>query len=345
MISLVRIACAACLAFIALTPHSVANAAEAPEQAVIHGSGCGDPLKISAISRSGEIEKSRSIVKGKPGFQLTARAVSTDDQQILFTSYDCDTNEQTLYRQFLGRRPTAEALMALPRDWWFVGVTWDIARGAPAVLIRDPGFSYFLQVQDPSGWSTVWSGSRADFDGKFPDDLVSRSGYEFLIVADDLGGEWAQFRVNTSGKFRPYMNKELTGPGRMNEIADGAPLGRNKSLIGEDGSYICDWSARGTIQDAITQGKCTPVIGGAGFYGVLAKSEYPKDWLFTYGGLGSTMRHEFECVGETIVSCGSPVVGKRERSTLSGSGFAYVDLGTDGTRIKTKFKKLGASTI
>ncbi len=118
----------------------------------------------------------------------------------------------------------------------------------------------------------------------------------------------------------------------------------NDLFIGQDGSYICDWSARGTIQDALNQSKCTTVVGGAGWYGVGVVGDYPKQWLITYDFTDT--RHEFECVGgRTVFSCGSPVMGERGTSTLRGSGFAYVYFGEVDRSIKTKFKNLGASNI
>ena len=321
-----------------------AMASTQPYQAVIHGSGCGDPIKISALDQKGQVTSQRTLVRGKPGFQLSAKAVSTDDTQLLFTSYDCTNKNHTLYRQYFGRRPVAQPLMTLPVGWWMEGVAWDIARGTPAVLIRDPDFNYQLQALLGGGWTTLWAGNRASFGGKFPDDLESRSGYEYLIVGDDLGGAWSMWRLSTSGSFSGFLSESLTGPGEINSIADGFS-DRVNAYVGPDGTWICDWSASGTIQEAITQGKCATVPGGAGYYGVTILGEQDKEWLVLNHLLGPSSQTEFECIGKNFLSCGSPVVGKRETSRLDGNDFVYMYIGESRRFLKKPFNRLGSSRI
>lgn len=315
-----------------------------PIQAVLHGYGCGDPITISAVDRTGRVTDDRVIVRGKPGFQLIPKIVSTDQKQFLFMSFDCENNTHTLYRQYLGRKPTAEPLMVLPNEWWMVGVTWDIARAAPAVLIRDPNFNYQLQVLNPTGWSTLWSGSRSDFDGKFPSGIESRSGYEYLIVGDNLRDSWSMWSITTSGRYSGFLSESLTGPGEILEIADGFS-DRTNTYVGPDGTWICDWSARGTIQDAIAQGKCATVPGGAGYRGVSILGEGNREWLVLTHLLGPSSQTQYECLGESFLSCGTPKIGERQASALNGNEFAYVYIGEGMKYVKTKFNKLGASRI
>ena len=327
-----------------LATSSPAGAAQQPLQAVIHGAGCGDPIKISALDRKGKVTSERVLVQGKPGFQLSAKAVSTDDTQFMFTSYDCNNKNHTLYRQYFGRRPVAQPLMALPLGWWMEGVTWDIARGTPAVLIRDPNFNYQLQALLPAGWTTLWSGDRASFGGKSPDDLESRSGYEYLIVGDDLGDSWSMWRLSTSGTFSGFLSEMLAGPGEINGIADGFS-DRVNVYVGPDGTWICDWSASGTIQEALTQGKCATVPGGAAYYGVTILGEGSKEWLVLSHLLGPSSQTQFECVGQNFLSCGSPVIGKRENAQLNGNDFAYMYIGESKRFLKKPFNRLGSSRI
>lgn len=315
----------------------------APIQAVLHGSGCGDPIRISAVSRSGDVTQSRVLVRGKPGFLLSARQVSRDGRQFLFTSWNCETKEYSLYRQSLVRKPTAELLMALPAGWWMEGVTWDVARNTPAVLFSDANFNYQIQVLLSGAWTTLWAGTRLDFGGKFPKDLKSRSGFEYLIVADAFDSAWSQYRMQTSGSLPAYPIEVLTGPGRIQEIANQFP-GDQKILVGPDGSWICDWSAQGTIQDAIAQGKCATVPGGNAYRGVVVSGPGDSEWLIL-DRLGPSSKTQFTCVGSGFVSCGTPVVGKRGSSSLRGNGFAYAYFGERGQNLRTKFKNLGSSRV
>ncbi len=319
-------------------------AAEDPFQAVFHGSGCGDPIKISAVLTSGQVGSERTVVKGKPGYLLSAKAVSTDSKHFLFTSWNCTTKTFSLYQQNIGKKPTAKLLMALPADWWMVGVTWDIARGAPAVLVQNPDYEYQIQALLPSGWTPLWTGDRSSFGGRFPSDLQSRSGYEYLVIADDLGATWGMYRVSTSGSYSGYMGEVLAGPGEIHSIADN--FTRNTTIfIGPDGSWICDWSASGTVQAAISQGKCVTVPGGASYYGVGVLGKGGNQWLLLDPTMSLPSRTEFKCVGGNFISCGTPVVGKRGTTSLRGNDFAYVYLGNSVKFVKTKFKNLGSSRI
>ena len=149
-------------------------------------------------------------------------------------------------------RPVARELLRLPTGWWLLDASWDPARGAPVVLIRDPDFNYQINLLSGGQWVTLWSGNTSSTGGFYLDGIDSRSGRE-VVVWGTGGTSWKTWRLSGSG----YMSSDLSGPGRLNDIGDW--FGNVNGLAGSVGSWVCDSGARGSISEAVAQRKCAVV--------------------------------------------------------------------------------------
>jgi len=330
-------------AFLSVGVVPSATATDRPLQAVLNGGKCGDPIEISAVSRTGEVLDRRTVVRAKPGVKLEVQAASREGNQFLFTTYDCTTETYALYRQYIGLRPKADLLRALPSDWRIVAATWDSERDAPAVLYRDPDFNYQLDVLYPSGWAPIWFEPTTEY-GIYPRDIQDRGGGEFVMVGFDTIGTWSAWRLYTSERSGPYTSKFLEGEGRIRSLAATKQLGAI-GYIGERGKWICDgWSAEGTIEEAVARGDCAEAGSGGAQVGVIGIGE-SDSWLNVAVGMTGGRLYPFEC-SRGFLSCPSPTVEEGDYTSLGGESFAYIfwGEGKDGY-IKTKFSKLGASRI
>jgi len=331
----------AAIVALSLFPAPAAQAVDRPLQAVLSGGDCGDPIEISAVSRNGKVLDRRTVVRAKPDVRLEVEAVSGEGNQFLFSTYDCTRETYALYRQYIGLRPKADLLRSMPADWSIVAATWDSERDAPAVLIGDPDFNYQLDVLSPSGWAPVWFEPNTRF-GIYPRDLQDRGGGEFIMVGFDKVGTWSAWRLYTSGRSAPNTSKFLEGNGRIRNLASTSQRGAI-GYIGERDTWICDWSASGTIEAAVASGDCvgTGALARAGVIGS-AETGY---WLNLASGLRGGQIYLFGCT-RGFFSCPNPTVEEGDYTSLGGKSFEYIfwGEGRDGY-IQTKFSKLGASSI
>ena len=330
----------AAIAALGLFPVPAAQAVDRPLQAVLSGGDCGDPIEISAVSRTGEVLDRRTVVRAKPGVRLEVQAVSPEGNQFLFTTHNCTSDDYALYRQYIGLRPKADLLRSMPAGWPIVAATWDSERDAPAVLFRDPDFNFQLDVLYPNGWAPIWFKFSTEI-GMYPSDIQDRGGGEFIMVGLDRAFRWAAWRVGTTGRTGPYTSKFLESEERIRSLAATSQLGAI-GYIG-DRAWICDWSAAGTMAEAVASGDCVEAQQGAqaGVIG-LAESGY---WLYLSYGMNGGQLFPFEC-DRGFFSCPNPTVEEGDYTSLRGRSFAYIfwGEGKDGY-IQTKFSKLGASSI
>lgn len=320
-----------------MTFAAVPASASSDVQVVLHGSGCGDPLEAAALSEQGKLLSSRTLVRGKQDIAMEAHASSPDGKRFIFSTYNCKTKTHALYTQPLSARPAARQLLTLPTDWWLLDATWDIARGAPAVLYRDPNYTYFLQVLVGGTWTTLWTASRESIGGYFLDGIEGQTGREYLLFGDDFN-KWQIWRVSGEGRVWP----ELSGPGEISNV-QGNSFGAVNAITGRDGSWVCDGFAEGTIADAISQGKCVTIPGGAASGGVFTSADKIYTyWLNVAAFAASDFMVKVTCVGGSFLSCGTPVVSNRQASPLRNTSVNMTSLELPTLKA---FSRLGASTI
>lgn len=321
-----------------ITANATSPTAEAASyvDAVLYGSGCGKPLEVMAISKQGTQLGKRTLVNGKRDVAFEAHGTSSDNKRFIFSTYNCTTKAHALYMQSVTPRPTARQILTLPPGWWLLDAAWDVVRNAPAVLFRDPDFNYSLQVLTGSTWTTLWTGSDTTV-GAYLSGIEGQTGREYLVYGDNLG-KWQVWRLSSTGRLSPKLN----GPGDLNSV-ESSKFGSLDAIVGRDGSWVCDWSASGTIGDALTQGKCATIPGGAG-YGALFTDATGDSahWLHISPPFGSNFMVKVTCVGATFLSCGTPTIGPRKTSPLgvTSSNMANIEF----PNVKA-MNRLGASTI
>lgn len=306
-------------------------------QGVLYGGGCGSPLNVKVLSEQGAALATRTLVRTNRNMTLEPHGVSNDSKRFLFSTFDCVTKVHSLYVQPLTPKPTPRQILTLPTGWSIRDATWDIARDAPTVLVQDAAFNYSIQVLQGSTWTPLWTGNSTDTGGIYLDGIDSRTGREFIVWGDN-STSWQTWRLRSYGS----LSRELSGPGSMTDVSrmSGSDV---SALVGRDGSWVCDWSAQGAIADAIAQGKCATIPGGAAYGGVFtdAPGSYTY-WLHLAPAFGSNFMVKVTCVGATAYSCGTPRVSDRRTSSLgvtsSGMANAYFN------NLK-QVNKLGASTL
>lgn len=333
-----RLALAASVVVGSLTFVSVPPASAVPTlEGVLYGGGCGNPLNVRVLSEQGKVVASRTLVRAKRNLALEPHAESNDSKRFIFSTFDCVTKVHSLYVQPLTSKPTARQVLTLPMDWSILDATWDIARDAPAVLVRDPDFNYFIQLLQGSTWETLWTGSVTDTGGIYLDGIDSRTGREFIVWGDN-SSSWQTWRLRSWGS----LSRELSGPGSMTDVSrmSGSSV---SAFMGRDGSWVCDWSATGTITDAIAQGKCATIAGGAAYGGVFTDAPGSFTyWLHLSPPVGSNFMVKVTCVGANFYSCGTPEVSDRRASPLGITSSAMANVYFNSVKQVTK---LGASSI
>lgn len=322
---------------ITFTATSTPAGAAAYVEAVLYGSGCGDPLEVMAISGQGTQLGKRTLVHGKRDIAFEPHATSPDNKRFIFSTYNCETDAHALYTQPVTTRPTARQILSLPTGWWLLDATWDVARNAPAVLYRDRDYNYYLQVLTGGAWTTLWTASRASIGGYFLDGIEGQTGREYLLFGDDFD-KWQIWRVTATGRAIPY----LSGPGDLSSV-ESNKFGSVNAIVGRDGSWVCDWNASGTIGDALTQGKCATIPGGAGYGAIFTEASASSTyWLHISPSFGTNFMVNVKCVGATFLSCGTPTVGARRNSPLGATSSNMANIEFPNVKY---MNRLGASTI
>lgn len=312
-------------------------AAAGDVQVVVHGDGCGDPLVADALSEQGKLLSSRPIVRGKRDIAMEAYATDPDGKRLIFSTYNCTTKAHALYTQPLAAKPTATQLLSLPVGSWLLDATWDVARRAPAVLYRDANFTYYLQVFSAGSWVTLWTGTRASMGGYFLEGIEGQSGREYLLFGDNFN-DWQIWRVSGEGR----VWSEMTGPGELTNV-EGDAFGAVNAITGRDGSWICDGFAKGKISDAITQGKCVTIPGGAAYGAVFTDADNVYSWWVNMtGAIAPDFMIKVTCVGGSFLSCGTPAVSTRRPSPLTGTSVNMASVELPSLKL---FSRIGASTV
>lgn len=312
-------------------------AADSYVEGVLYGGGCGDPLEAMVISGQGTQLANRTLVRGKKGVALEPHATSPDNKRFIFSSYNCATETHALYTQPVTTRPTARQILTLPAGWWLLDATWDVARSAPAVLYRDPDFNYYLQVLVAGTWTTLWTGSDTSIGGFYLSGIEGQTGREYLIFGDNFS-RWQIWRLSAAGRIIP----ELNGPGDISSVQSNK-YGSVNAIVGRDGGWVCDWNAWGPIGDALTQGKCVTIPGGAGYGSIFTEAaEDSTYWLHVSPSFGSNFMVKVTCVGATFLSCGTPLVRDRRTSPLGSTSSSMSNVEFPNVRYVSR---LGASTI
>jgi hypothetical protein len=325
------------LASVTTSSHAQTKKKNNPTQSIVYGTyGCKNQIEIRAIGYNGEDLGTRTLVRSTRNVQLIPYDVSSKPNVMLFGAYDCDTSTFSLFSQPISDNPSLTYLANLGPEWWLVNATWDIARNFPVVLLRDKNFNYSIQALTGGTWQILWSGNRNSLGGFYLGGITSRTGNEFLMWGDNLSSTWKVWRVGSSGS----VSEQLTGPGSLQAIASTVLQGAN-AYIGPQGTWVCDWSATGSVSSAIGQRLCASVPGGQAYAGAFtfANSSADSYWLYlSPAPLNSPVRILVECFGGSIFSCGSPVIKRSEASGLNANDFFFREL----YEVKN-FKRLGST--
>lgn len=289
-------------------------------QGIIYGTyGCANEIRIQGFDISGSPLDRRTIVRSTGNVQLIPYDASQNPNVFLYGAFDCEAKSYRLYSQALGIRPEAQLIAAYGPEVLLLGATWDKARNAPVVLLRAGGVHSIQMLRD-GRWDELWSRHWRDLGDYFLNGIQSRTGREFLLWGNTLGPSWQTWRLDASG----FLARELSGPGRIQEVAS-TPSGNANAIVGEDASWVCDSRSFGPVSDAIVQGRCATVPGGAGGSGAFLSAGAGWDeiyWLnLAPAPLGAPTRSRVNCVGGTMFLCGSPVVSDVSRTSLVGLGY------------------------
>lgn len=293
-------------------------------QAIIYSTfGCRNQIRIRAMDYTGKNLAERVLVRSTGNVQLMVYAVSNQEDEIIFGTFNCDTNERAVYRQSLSTNPTAIPILNLPANWTLIGATWDVARRAPSVFLQDPTRGYSIQTLIRNEWSIVGSFSRTTFGSHPPWGFRSDTGFEFEIWGNS-SSSWKEWRVSRNGD----LSEQMSGAGTLNSKA-ATVLEQAQAYFGSTGTWICDGFANGAISNLVTQGRCSFVESSPASYGafIYANPNATSYWLYmTPSGLIFPNRVRFDCVGATLFSCGTPFVRESRRSDLAGNYLHYVSL-------------------
>ena len=284
--------------------------------------GCGNQIRLQAVDYGGTAIGSRVLVQSTQSVQLIPYGVSSDNN-LLYGSFDCTTKSYTAYLQPINSSPFSRKILSLPSNWGLIGGTWDIARGVPALLLRDPNWTYSIQTFSSSTWTSIWSAPRTSFRGSFPAGLASRTGFEYTIWSNSTGS-WSVWRLNGSGG----LSEVVTGTGSINSLTS-APFERANAFITTTGTWVCDGLASGSISVLTSQRKCSAVTTSGGRYGAFtfASSSSPSYWLYlTSSGLDPNTRTRIDCPGSSVFVCQSPVVDSSQRSDIAGNNLLFMSL-------------------
>jgi hypothetical protein len=292
-------------------------------QGIIYGTyGCKNQIQMGALSYAGQVVSTKVLVQSTQNVQLIPYGLSPSNE-LLFSSYNCDSRTYSVYRQQLGANPTLRLVMSLPSTWGIIGGTWDVARNAPAVLLRDPNFAYSIQVHNGSGWSVAASFPRNSFGTYYPTGLQSLSGFEYRIWGSSTSA-WKVWRLGSAG----YLSEILNGAGYLNSVSS-APLERSLALLSSSGTWICEGYANGSISILIGQGKCSSATNATARYAAFtyANSDAASFWLHLIpSGISGTSRLKVICRLSSLLNCEGPSIQERQVGVISGNNPLTVSL-------------------
>ena len=302
---------------------------------VLSGGACGAPLTVSALSTRPSLLASTVLVRGSRSLALVPHDVDARQRTFLFSSEDCVSGRERLYLQSLGPKPQATTILDIPAGWRLVDAVWAKAVRVPVALLRDPSGGYVLQSLRGGTWTPIWRSVAPPPGGQDLVGLEAKSGFEFRMWSTSTTA-WTVWHLNGSGTLRPV----LQGDGELRTVQSnfGDTL---DAIVTSSDSWVCDWTTKGVLVDAVVAGDCSRTTLGPGFGAVFTEASGGRDsWIFVANGETSLAR--VTCAVRDFITCSEPTVGPKRRSPLRAAGPTMVHILVQSA---SQVRKLGSSKV